>query len=168
MFDKGWRELSQPTLEEKDMKRTIFDVAYALVSLVLLLAYGVAVAKAQNAHSRLSIPIFLPASAHESPTRQPMQEGMHRNQSITQAAAITCKENDQLPPARQQNENTCSKLAENLHAPTPSGDSSHIQSFTISGCVLDGQPSGDFTLQAACPAAQPTLPWGSQKLHLPQ
>ncbi len=47
------------------MNRKWFDIAYAMVCLVILLSYGIIVAKAQQRQTQATFPIFIPLMINE-------------------------------------------------------------------------------------------------------
>ena len=49
------------------MNRKWFDIAYAMISLVLLLTFGFVVAKAQQRQTHTTFPVFIPVLINEQP-----------------------------------------------------------------------------------------------------
>jgi hypothetical protein len=74
------------------MFRKIYEIAYALISLILLLAFGFAVAHAQQGQIQSTVQVFIPA-VYKAPAPRYSIQGKVVNQQNVAIAGVTIKAN---------------------------------------------------------------------------
>ncbi len=72
------------------MKSRVFDIAYAALNLFLLLAFGIAVSKAQQDQNQSTLPIFMPVVFKENITGNIIEGKGVNPQDMPMAGVTIC------------------------------------------------------------------------------
>jgi hypothetical protein len=135
------------------MYKKVFDFVYAIFSLLLLLAFGNAVAHAQQRQNQTTFKIFIPTAFRTPPVTYSIQ-GKVVNQQNTAVQGVTIRTNKgQLSITDQYGKYSLSGLAAGTYTVTPS-KTGMVFSPTATVVIVPPDASNViFTAQAQCTLA---------------
>jgi hypothetical protein len=141
---------NNPYQEEESMNKKLFDIAYALISLVLLLSFGSAIAKAQEAQTIGTQSIFLPI-VMDNPNEGHLITGRVINQQNLPMAGVTIRtDKGQIATTNPYGEYTLEGLANDTYTLTPSLGGIMFSPANSSVVVPPDVEKLNFTAQVVC------------------
>jgi hypothetical protein len=141
---------NNPYQEEESMNKKLFDIAYALISLVLLLSFGSAIAKAQEAQTLGTPSIFLPI-VMDNPNEGHLITGRVINQQNLPMAGVTIRtDKGQIATTNPYGEYTLEGLANDTYTLTPSLGGIMFSPANSSVVVPPDVEKLNFTAQVVC------------------
>ena len=135
------------------MNKKLFDIAYALISLVLLLSFGSAVAKAQEAQTHSSQSVFIPI-VENNPHYGHQITGQVVNQQNVAMAGVTIRtDKGQIAKTNSYGEYTLNDLTSDTYTLTPSLGGITFSPATTTVVVPPDVEKLNFTAQVVCSEA---------------
>jgi hypothetical protein len=142
-----------PFQEEKSMNKKLFDLVYALISLVLLLSFGNAVAKAQEGQTQSSPSIFLPIVSN-NPRYGHKITGRVVNQQNAPMAGVTIRtDKGHIVTTNSSGEYTLKDLSSDTYRLTPSLGGITFSPASTTVVVPPDVEKLNFTAQVVCSEA---------------
>jgi hypothetical protein len=139
-----------PYQEEESMNKKLFDIVYALISLVLLLSFGNAVAKAQEGQTEGSQSVFIPIVVN-NPHYGHLITGRVVNQQNVPMAGVTIQtDKGQITTTNPYGEYALEGLASDTYTLTPSLGGITFSPANTSVVVPPDVEKLNFTAQVVC------------------
>jgi hypothetical protein len=135
------------------MNKRLFDIGYAFISLILLLAFGFVVAEAQESQTQTGHFVFIPVAANNPNTGNLITGRVVSQQNVPISGVTIRTDKGQTVTTDQYGEYTLDDLAGNNYTLTPSLGGIAFSPASISVVVPPDVEKLNFTAEVACSEA---------------
>jgi hypothetical protein len=142
-----------PYQEEESMSKKFFDIVYALISLVLLLSFGSAVAKAQEEQTQNGQTVFIPLVMNDPYTGHLITGRVVNQQNVPMAGVTIKTDKGQVATTDPYGEYTLEGLTNDTYTLIPSLGGITFSPVSNSVVVPPDVENLNFTAQVVCSEA---------------